>query len=116
MRKKLMIGAAILALPLIIVFWWPSAGYDPNRVHSSLRELKTPYQSVDTSFFLDGGSIGISIADRDSNRLELALPVSAGAPNCYPRLFIGAVHTNKAVTTEVQFSEDTRRMLISLIE
>lgn len=116
MRKKLIISGLLFAILAAAVLLWPAAGYDISRVHSSLRELATPYQSVSTSYYLDGGSIGITIVDRDARRLELALPVSSEAGRSYPQLFIGATHSSKTGAVEVAFSADTRRMLISVIE
>ena len=116
MRKKFTIVVCVLVLILAAVLLWPTAGYDIVRVHRSLRELKTPYQSVTTGFYLDGGSIGITIVDRDSRRLELALPVSAEHGKSYPRLFAGAKHISKTGAVEIAFSDDTRQMLISVLE
>lgn len=93
---------------------WTTAGYDKPRVHPRLQALNIPYQFVRTDYFLDGGSIGITIVDRDGDMLQLALPVSAG--RSYRQLFIGATHRSNAGAVEVPFSEDTRRMLISLVE
>ena len=116
MRKKLVFSVSVLVFALVVVLVWPTAGYDINRVNPSLRELATPYQSVDANCYLDGGSISVVIVDRDSRKLELALPVSAEHGRSFPRLFIGAKHMSKTGAVEVAFSEDTRRMLISAIE
>ena len=116
MRKKLIISICLLVLVLTVALLWPTASYDINQVHPSIRELSTPYQSVTTSFYLDGGSIGITIIDRDSKKLALALPVSSENGTSYPRLFIGATHSSKDGAVEADFSDDTRRILISVIE
>ena len=116
MRKKFIISVLLLAVLVAAVLLWPTAGYDISRVHSSLRELATPYQSVCAGFYLDGGSIGITIIDRDARKLELALPVSPEHGRSYPQLLIGATHHSKTGAVEVAFTEDTRRMLISIIE
>jgi len=116
MRKKLVISLSLLAILVVAVLLWPTAGYDISRVHPNLRELATPYQSVSTGYYLDGGSIGITIVDRDARKLELALPVSSERGRSYPQLFIGATYSSKTGAVEVAFSEDTRRMLISVIE
>jgi hypothetical protein len=115
MRKKLVISLFLLAILVAAVLLWPTASYDINRVHPSLGELATPYQSVSTDYYLDGGSIGITIVDRDAHKLQLALPVSQRGRS-YPRLFVGATYSSKTGAVEVAFSEDTRRMLISVIE
>jgi len=116
MRKTLIISLVFFATVAVTSLMWPTASYDLNRVHPSLRQLATPYQTVGTSYFLDGGSIGVVIVDRDGRRLLLALPVSYQDGRKYPQLFIGATHTSKTGAVEVAFSQDTRRMLISVIE
>jgi hypothetical protein len=116
MRKTLIISLVFFAILAVAAILWPTASYDLNRVHPSLRQLATPYQTVRTSDYLDGGSIGVVIVDRDGRRLLLALPVSYEDGRKYPRLFVGATHTSKTGAVEVAFSEDTRRMLISVIE
>ena len=117
MRKKLFIGACVLILAMIAVLSWPTTGYDINQVHPSLRELKTPYQSVNAGYYLDGGSISITIIDRDTRKLELALPVSSERKDrTYPRLFIGAKHMSNTGAAEVAFSDNTRLMLIAAVE
>jgi hypothetical protein len=116
MRKTILLSLVFFAILAVACLLWPTASYDLNRVHPSLRQLATPYQSVGTGFFLDGGSIGVVIVDRDGRRLLLALPVSYQDGRKYPRLFVGATHTSKTGAVEVAFSDDTRRMLISVIE
>jgi len=116
MHKKLVISVLLLAILVAAVLLWPTAGYDISKVHSSLRELVTPYQSVSTGYYLDGGSIGITIIDRDARRGEFAWPVSSERGRSCPKLFIGATHSSKTGPVEVAFSGDTRRMLISAIE
>lgn len=109
MCRNLAISVLLLAILVAAVLRWPTAGYDISRVHTSLRELATPYQSVSTHNYEDFGSIGITIIDRDAHRLELALPVSLEHGRSYPKLFIGATHSSETGAVEVAFSEDTRR-------
>ena len=117
MRQKLFVFVCFLALASGVILLWPAAGYDLSRVHPKLRELSAPYQSVKTGYYLDGGSISVTIVDRDGRKLELALPVSGkNGRISYPQLFIGGIHVSKTNTVEVEFTEDTRRMLIATIE
>ena len=116
MRRTLILGVCVLASVVTAILAWPTAHYDVSRVHPSLRELATPYRSVFTGYYLDGGSIGITIVDREGRKLLLALPVSSEGGRSYPRLFIGAKHARETNAVEVVLSEDTRRMLISIIE
>ena len=116
MRQRLVIFATVSAVLVAVALLWPTAGYELERVHPRLRELAVPYQSVKTIYFLDGGSIGIRITDRDLRQLELALPVSSERGRSYPQLFIGAMPSRMTNAVEVTFSDDTRRMLVSLLE
>lgn len=113
-KKKIIIAFLVFIGAAAITLLWPFTSYDIDRVLPDLRDLKMPYQTVGTGYYLDGGSIGITIVDRDSRKLELALPVSTN--RSYPRLFIGARNASESEAIEVTFSDDTRQMLISIIE
>jgi hypothetical protein len=116
MRRKLVISGSFLVIMVAVLLLWPTAGYDISKVHSSLRQLATPYQSVSTGYYLDGGSIGITIVDREARKLELALPVSSEGGRRHPRLFIGATYASATSAVEVAYTADTRRMLITIVE
>lgn len=117
MRKKKILVAVLtlVGLVLLALFVWPNRRYDATQVTPALRALATPYRSVNAECFMDGGSIGLTIVDAHGQSLALALPVSDGAPR-YSRLFLGATYAQHTNATEVAFSEDTRRMLISVID
>ena len=88
-------------------------------MHPSLRSLARPYRSVRTGYYLDGGSIGITIVDAKGQVLELAVPVESGpgyGVGGYPGLYIGATTEGRPGAVEVEFSEDTRWMLLAIIE
>lgn len=93
MRKKLTLALSSLALAALVLFLWPTDGYDINGVDPILNGLASPYQTVSAAIFLDGGSIGITIVDRKGQKVELALPVSTNDNTKYPRLFIGGTLT-----------------------
>ena len=112
-RKLFIVGGGLVLL-VIVVMLWPTSAYDINRVHPKLRELSAPIRSVQTGYFLDGGSIGLRIIDGSGQVLELALPISED--HTYDRLFIGALHMRWTNAAEVEFTQDTRRMLVALIE
>ena len=116
MKKK----SAIIAVLLVIVaaYWFISATleYDIDRVDTRLRALQQPYQSVIAGYYLDGGSIGIGIVDRDGHREAFALPCDdLGATNSYDRVFVGAAHANWAGATEIAEAEHTKRMLVCIL-
>jgi len=116
MRKKLPVAVCVFTIVVAVALLWPTAGYEIDRVLPQLRALCTPYQSVSTVYYPDGGSIGITITDRDSHTLQLALPVLADGKGKYPDLFVGANHASDTGAVEVVFTEDARRMLIAIIE
>jgi len=131
MRKTLLISLVFFAILAVAVLSWPTAGYDLNRVHPSLRQLATPYQTVGTSYFLDGGSIGVAIVDRDGRRLLLALPVietHAAQPNAEPGSFRPANDTARfrhldalsplglRCSLRCQTSGDQRRHAIGIVD
>src|SRR5882672_6767169 len=100
MRKKVVIVICLLAVVVTALLLWPTAGYEISRVHPGLRELAAPYQSVWTGEYMDGGSIGITIVDRDGRKLQLALPLSSESRRSYSQLFVGATHSSKTGAVE----------------
>lgn len=114
MRKKCTVGIMIVVALVVVLWVWPSPEYNLAGVHPSLRELATPYQSVYTGCFLDGGSLSVRIVDKNGRVAEFALPVDSQCS--YPRLFIGVRHVSDTNAVEVAFTQDTRRALISIID
>ena len=111
MRKKLTISGIVLAMTIALVFLWPSPDYNLAAVEPTLRGLAMPYQSVNLVNWSDG-SVGIRILDREGHQLKLALPVSStSGQTSYDRLFVGAERSSDPGAVEVEFSEDTRRLL-----
>ena len=115
--RRWIIVVVVIALVLGAVFFWPFSSYDKSRVHPSITGLQEPYQSVVAHYYLDGGSIGLEILDRNGQRLQLAIPIdcSSGDACGYPRLFIGSTYTNTN-TVEIVFTRDTRRCLSDIID
>ena len=116
MRKKIII-TVLTVVALAAFFLLRSPSYDMARVHPSIRSLQQPFKSVTTYYFLDGGSIGMDITDRDGQRLQLAIPVYDGPGNTrtYQRLFLGTTHASRTGAVEVAFTDDTRRFLSDVI-
>jgi hypothetical protein len=117
MTKRYVISGLALLLASSALHWFfrPSAAYDLDRVNVRLRSLQTPYQVVRTAYYLDGGSIGIEIVDRDGRREQFCLPSHLGDTNRYSRVFVGAMHDRKAGAVEVTEPEHTKRMLIQVL-
>ena len=93
-----------------------SPDYDISRVDARLRALQQPYRSVTTVYYLDGGSIGIAIVDRDGRREAFALPCDdLSDTNSYNKVFVGAAHANWAGATRIAEPEHTKRMLVCVL-
>ena len=115
--KVLSVVVAILAGVGVWCFW-PRGVYSRPRVHPSIRNLQEPYQSVSTDFYLDGGSVGIRIVDRDNRIVELALPVFFDSPQPprYDRLFVGSFAHRGTGDLEVLNPQDTKWMLADIVD
>ena len=116
-----MVLAIIIAIPiLILVIWsfWPLPNYDVNQVCPQLLSLQKPYQSVKTSLYLDGGSIGIEIIDRDGHHEQFALPCHDDDTNYtdYSRVFVGALWRHKNEAVEITNPEPTKFMLVEILK
>jgi hypothetical protein len=120
-KTKLKIALAIFVvipvLALAIWSFWPLPSYDINRVSPQLRSLQKPYQSVKTAYFLDGGSIGIEIVDRDGHREQFALPCGWDNTNypAYSRVFVGALWNHRKGAIEITDPEPTKLMLVEIL-
>jgi hypothetical protein len=116
MRKKLIIAIACVGVAILGLLLWPSS-YDISRVNLSIRTLRQPYQRVSAEYFLDGGSVGMEIVDRDGQKIELAVPIYDGpGDECtYHRLYLGARYWKNTNAVEVPFTEDTKRFLADVI-
>jgi hypothetical protein len=117
MRKKLIVGIAVVAAGIAVLLLWPSPRYDLARVQPSIRSLRQPYQRVTADYYLDGGSIGMEIVDRDGQKLQLAIPIydGPGDTRTYHRLYLGAQHSKHTNAVEVPFTKDTKSFLAEVI-
>lgn len=117
MRKKVVIICCLVAV-VAVVFWFlrPAPRYDIQRVDSRLRALQQPYRSVKTGYYMDGGSIGIEIVDRDDRTEQFAIPSHLGDANRYTQVFVGAMHDRTPGAVEIAEPEHTRRMLICILQ
>jgi len=117
MRTKVVTICCLVVIP-VLAFWFfrPAPGYDIQRVDSKLRALQRPYQSVKTEYYMDGGSIGIKIIDRDGRMEQFAIPSHLGAPDRYTKVFVGAMHDRTQGAVEIIKPEHTKRMLICILQ
>jgi hypothetical protein len=117
MRRMSLITATSFVWGLIAVLFWPGPAYSRSRVDPGLLELREPFRSVETDYYLDGGSVGVRITDHDGRIREFALPVSASGPRRYERVFIGAMSLSKRGQSPMEIStpEDTKNLLIEIV-
>jgi hypothetical protein len=118
MRRKLLSGASLAVVCTAVWLFWPRGGYVVSRVDPKVRQLQQPYQSVWTSIYLDGGSIAIKIVDRNGRKVEAVFPVNIDSPRPprYDRLFIGSVSPSDTNSVEVVHPEDTKWMLVDIVD
>jgi hypothetical protein len=119
-RKKFATIVLLLALVAIVLFLRARPEYDIDRVDERLLALRQPYRSVVTAYYLDGGSIGIGIVDRDGCSEAFALPCDDDPRRSqflqqYSKVFVGAAHTSHREAREIVDPEPTKRMLICIL-
>jgi hypothetical protein len=114
MRKKLIIAGLAFIYLFVALWFWPSPAPDRKKVDPALLALVPPFSKFQTSYYMDGGSIGIRLVDSRGRAQSFALPVDSD--HSYPRLFVGAPHVSEPGTVEIPFNTDTRRLLISWME
>ena len=117
-KRLLPVIGAVTLVGFLLLMFWPSSSYDRNKVHPSLRDLEMPLQAVNVEYFMDGGSIGVTLIDCRGRSARFALPVSAAPGPKYPQLLVGVVHSSKPGGVEVasEWSSDTRNCLIECVE
>jgi len=111
-QRCLITFGVISALALLWIFR-PYATPDPDAVSKHLSELQEPFQSVDTAYFLDGGSVGIRVVDAQGERADFCLRAAMGdGDRKYERLYFGALHYTDEPSAEIlQPSETILRLL-----
>jgi hypothetical protein len=117
MARKLAFCTVVTLVAAATWLLWPRGSYDISKVHASLRQLQTPYRSVWTSFYLDGGTIAIRIVDRDGRKAEFLAPVfNSPRPPRYDHLFVGGLSVNSTNLIRIQDPEHTKQMLVEIID
>lgn len=117
-RKLLKVVRFLFAILLICSLWIyrPYESYDSEQVIPEIRNLAFPLKSVKSSYFLDGGSLGIGIIDAKDSEILLCLPATMGAPgDRYQRLFIGAGHYTSDGATEVTNPHHSKLRLLEIL-
>jgi hypothetical protein len=113
--KKFAIAIASVAILVLLV--WCSSSDNLSRVHPSVGSLREPFKRVNVDYYLDGGSVGIDITDRDGVRIQLAIPIDDGPGDTrtYHRLYVGTLYYKQTNATELPFTKDTKRFLVNVI-
>jgi hypothetical protein len=73
--KRVAIAIAAVAVLSLVLALRRFSSYSISRVDPRIRGLQQPFQTVNTGFYLDGGSVGIEIIDRDGKKIQLATPI-----------------------------------------
>ena len=104
-----------LAASLFIAFQ-PDPRYDREKVHPRLLSLQQPYKTVRTYYFMDGGSIGIEIVDREGRKEQFAVLALMGEPNPYTRVLVGGLHHRAPGAVELHDASGNQvRMALFLV-
>ena len=118
MRRKVIWSIAtsviILTLAGLLIFRTPKVDF--SQVHPSLASLSRPYQSVETAYFLDGGSVGVLIQGRDGKFFKACLPRPMGEQDKYKeRIFVNCSHYLDKGAIEVVGYPHTGRLLRNIL-
>jgi hypothetical protein len=114
-KRILLSAVVVVAAGGLYVVFQSGPSYDLQKVHPRLGELQQPYRKMKTYFWLDGGSIGIEIVDRDGRQEQFAICAKLGDTKRYTRVFVGALNDSFPNAVEVSEPEDTRRMLTRVL-
>lgn len=117
MRNEVVIVCCLVTITAV-AFWFfrPAPSYDITRVDFRLRALQQPYRSITTEYYMDGGSVGIEIVDRDGRTEQFAIPAHLGDTNRYTKVFVGAMRDRQPGAVEIIEPEHTKRMLVCILQ
>lgn len=113
MSKCKTISLWISSIFLIALIWIyrPYPGFDSTKVIPEIATLEKPFKTVVLQYWMDGGSVGITIVDVDGKELKACIP----EPD-HQRLYIGATHHwEKNTAKEIANPKDSISQLLTLI-
>lgn len=114
--KKICLGLGVAcATAVLFVIFQQGPAYDPSRVDPRLLALQPPYRSVRTVIWMDGGSVGIEIIDRDGKCEKFAIPARLGETNRHSKVYVGALYDRRPGAVEIVDPDHTKRMLICIL-
>lgn len=109
---------SILFAIIISILWIirPCTSYDKSIIDKKLTSLEEPFKSVGSSYYLDGGSVGIEIIDNNNIVLKIALPV-IDFERSYEQIYFGTCHIGSSDEgiAEVKNSAETKLMLQDIL-
>ena len=84
-------------------------------VEPRLIALQEPYTRLETSYFADGGSIGILIVDANGREEKFALPNRMMRNENHDKVYVGALYLTHSGAVPVANSEATKQELIRVL-
>ena len=88
---------------------------DPEKVHPSLRELKTPYQSLETAHIADGGSVLVKIVGAEGREFYACLPRPMGEQSLYlKKVYLGG-YFEEPEAVELEGYPHTGRLIRNIL-
>lgn len=117
MRKQrvILILGAIAVIGAALWYWSLVPSYDVRRVEPRLTALQKPYRLVRAAYYMDGGSIGIEITDRDGKVEPFAIPAHIDEGHAHELVYAGSMYDREPGAVLVADSEQTKRMLIAVL-
>lgn len=85
---------SILFAIIVSILWIirPCTSFDKSIIDKRLTSLEEPFKSARTSYYKDGGSVGIEIVDKNDTVLKIALPVVSLSDPSYEKVYFGVYH------------------------
>ena len=106
----------MVALALAVIWIWrPPTRYNRDKADPRLSALQEPFRHVKSYYFLDGGSVGVEIMDKNGKVVQIAIPSHLGEKDQYTRFYIGALHDSKPGAEEITDAADSRHFVEAML-
>lgn len=111
---------SILLFTIIILILWiirPPSSYDQSNIDRRLTSLEEPFKAVETKYCQDGGSIFITIVDKNDTLLNIALP-NSDFDGSYEQIYFGVESLSDLEKggVEIENPVETKLMLEDILE
>lgn len=120
LRRCAYVLAVVVLAAGIVAWFWPNAGYDPDRVHPVLRELREPFREVQAGYYLDGGSVSVRVVDATGREVNVVFKVEWHDRDdgrlliSYEKMFLGDINDPNRV--EVPFTQDSMNRALEIVD